>query len=171
MTPSRVLFSLLVLGVVAERLLELSVSRRHERKLRQRGAIEVGARHYPIMVSLHSLWLVAALAEVWWLDRTFDIGLGVLMLLTVAATQGMRYWVIATLGDRWTTRVWVLPGEPLVASGPFRWVRHPNYIAVALEIVALPLVHGAWITALFFGLANLALLWVRIRVEEAALAR
>jgi len=89
----------------------------------------------------------------------------------VAATMALRYWVIATLGERWTTRVLVLPGAPLVASGPYRFLRHPNYLAVVLEVVALPLVHTAWITAVVCGAANLLVLALRIRVEDAALGR
>ena len=147
------------------------MARRNERELRRRGAVEFGAEHYPIMVILHGLWLVASPAEVWLLDRPFAIGLGSFMLLMVGVSQAIRYWVIGTLGRRWTTRVWVLPREPLVASGPFRWLRHPNYLAVAIEIIALPLVHGAWLTAALCGLANLVLLRTRIRVEEAALVR
>lgn len=157
-------------AVAAERGLELVVARRNTARLRARGAVEVGAGHYPVMVALHSCWLIAALAEVLLLHRPFHWVLGMSMLFLVAATQAMRYWVISALAGRWTTRVLVLPGEPLVASGPFRWLRHPNYLAVAIEIVALPLVHGAWWTALGFGVGNLLLLRHRLRVENGALA-
>ena len=166
---SRALFLLLVAAVAVERLVELVISRRHERSLRARGAVEAGAGHYPLMVGLHTALLIGAPAEVLLLDRPFLPWLGWPMLAVVAATMALRYWVIATLGERWTTRVLVLPGAPLVARGPYRFLRHPNYLAVVFEVVALPLVHTAWITALVCGLANLLVLALRIRVEDAAL--
>ncbi|MDX1630805.1 MAG: isoprenylcysteine carboxyl methyltransferase family protein [Thermoanaerobaculia bacterium] len=168
---SRFLYLLLVGLVAAERLVELRVSRRNEERLRTRGARETGAGHYPFMVGLHGALLVAAPLEVWLLDREFHPLVGPAMLLVLAATMALRYWVVATLGVRWTTRVMVLPGAPRIRRGPYRWARHPNYLAVGLEVVALPLVHSAWITALLFGLANGCLLAVRIRVEERALGR
>jgi len=170
MPGSRALFLLLIAAVALERLVELVISRRHERALRARGAVEAGASHYPLMVALHAALLAGAPAEVLLLDRPFLPGLGWPMLALVAATMTLRYWVIATLGERWTTRVLVLPGTPLVAHGPYRWLRHPNYLAVSIEVFALPLVHTAWLTALVCGVANLAVLALRIRVENAALA-
>jgi len=170
MPGSRALFLLLIAAVAVERLVELVVSRRHERALRARGAVEAGASHYPLMVALHAALLAGAPAEVLLLDRPFLPWLGWPMLALVAATMTLRYWVIATLGERWTTRVLVLPGAPLVARGPYRWLRHPNYLAVTVEVFALPLVHTAWLTALVCGAANLAVLALRTRVENAALA-
>jgi methyltransferase len=167
---SRALFVLLIATVASERLVELVLSRRHERTLRARGAVESGAGHYPLMVGVHAALLIGAPVEVLLLDRPFLPWLGWPMLALVAATMALRYWVIATLGERWTTRVLVLPAAPLVVRGPYRWLHHPNYLAVAIEVVALPLVHGAWITALICGAANLAVLALRIRVENAALA-
>jgi methyltransferase len=164
------LYSLLVLAVGAERLAELAVSRRHERALAARGAREVGRGHYPVMVALHGGLLLAAPAEVWLAGRPFLPWLGGPMLALLAATMALRWWVVATLGERWTTRVWVLPRAPLVTGGPYRWLRHPNYLGVAVEVVALPLVHTAWWTAAAFGAANLLLLRHRIRVEQRALA-
>ena len=108
-------------------------------------------------------------AEVLLLDRAFPGALGLGALITVGATMGLRYWAIATLGPRWNTRVLVVPGLPAVDAGPYRYLKHPNYLAVILEIAALPLVHGAWLTAVVFSVANAALLRVRIRCEEAAL--
>jgi len=169
MLDSRALFTLLIAAVALERLGELAISRRHEKALRARGAVEAGAGHYPVMVAIHAALLLAAPAEVWLLDRPFLPWLGWPMLALVAATMALRYWVIATLGERWATRVLVLPGAPLVAAGPYRFLRHPNYLAVAVEVVALPLVHTAWLTALVCGAANLAILARRIRVEDAAL--
>ncbi len=162
---------LVFLGVVAvERGFELALSRRHERRLRARGAIEVGRRHFRFMVLLHTLFLPACALEVVWLDRPFLPVIGTTMLALALLAQAIRYWVVRTLGDRWTVRVLVPPDEPLVRSGPFRFLRHPNYVAVAIELVAIPLVHGAWWTASSFTLANaVLLLGFRIPAEESAL--
>jgi len=167
---SRLLYTLLVLLVAGERLAELGISRRHERRLRARGAVEAGAGHFPAMAALHAVWLAACPLEVWLLARPFLPPLAAAAGLALALTMALRYWVIATLGDRWCTRVLVPPGEPLVASGPYRWLRHPNYLAVAVEVFALPLIHTAWLTAAVLGGANLLVLAVRIRSEERALA-
>lgn len=166
---TQTLFLLLVLLVVAERLVELTISRRHERALRRRGAREVGAEHYPWMVLVHSTWLLAGPLEVWWFDRPFIPALAAVAGTALLATMALRYWVIATLGERWTTRVLVPPGEPRIVAGPYRFLRHPNYLAVAVEVVALPLIHTAWLTAILWGAANLAVLAVRIRSEDRAL--
>lgn len=167
---SRTLYLLVVLAVVGERLVELSISRRHERALRRRGAREAGGGHYPWMVLVHASWLAAGLLEVWWLDRPFILPLATGAGGALVATMALRYWVIATLGERWTTRVLVPPGETRIVAGPYRFLRHPNYLAVAVEVVALPLIHTAWLTALIWGAANLAVLAVRIRAEERALS-
>lgn len=166
---SRQLYLLLVLAVALERLVELVLARRNAARLRARGGHEAGVGHYPVMVALHTGFLVACAVEVTLAERPFHAAVGVPMLVLVVAAMALRYWVVATLGDRWTTRVIVVPGEPVVVGGPYRWLRHPNYLAVVVEIVALPLVHGAWLTALVFSAANALLLTVRIRVEEQAL--
>ncbi|HEU4513035.1 MAG TPA: isoprenylcysteine carboxyl methyltransferase family protein [Nocardioidaceae bacterium] len=162
-------FTLLVLFVGVERLAELVVSKRNAAWAFGRGGVESGQRHYVVMVLLHTGLLVGALAEVWVAGREFVPVLGWPMLAAVVASQALRWWCIATLGRQWNTRVIVVPGLPLVRSGPYRWFSHPNYVAVVVEGVALPLVHTAWVTALVFTLANALLLTVRIRVEEAAL--
>jgi methyltransferase len=120
---------------------------------------------------VHASWLIGCVLEVWLLDRPWIAGLGLPMLALFAAGMGLRLWTIRTLGGRWSTRVVVLPGEPLVTTGPFRWLRHPNYLGVVLELAALPLVHGAWITAVAFSVLNGMLLRARIRVEDAALSK
>ncbi|GAA2498953.1 isoprenylcysteine carboxyl methyltransferase family protein [Streptomyces gobitricini] len=162
-------YVLLVLVVGVERLVELVVARRHTRWSLARGAVEWGRGHYPVMVVLHTGLLVGCLAEVRALDRPFHPALGWTMLALVVAAQGLRWWCVRTLGPRWNTRVLVVPGLPLVSGGPYRWLRHPNYVAVVAEGIALPLAHGAWLTAVLFTVANAALLVVRIRCEEAAL--
>jgi methyltransferase len=159
----------LVAAVALERLAELVVSQRNLRWARARGAVERGQGHYPLMVALHVGLLAGCVAEVLLLDRPFVPGLGWPMVAVVLAAQALRWWCIRTLGPQWNTRVVVVPGLPLVRRGPYRVLRHPNYVAVVAEGVALPLVHDAWLTALVFGVANAAVLTVRIRCEEAAL--
>jgi methyltransferase len=166
---SRWLYLGLILLVVFQRLTELRLAKRNERLARAAGAVEHGAGHYPVMVALHTLFLVSCVLEVWLLERPFAPRAAGAMLLLLGVATALRYWSINTLGERWTTRVLVRPGVPLVTGGPYRWLRHPNYLAVVLEIAALPLVHGAWWTAVGFSLANAVLLTVRIRIEGAAL--
>ncbi len=154
---------LLLLFVTLQRLAELAWNRSNEARLRAAGAVEAGAGHYPVMVVLHGAWLVA----LWEYGLNWPLiwpWVAVYVLLQVG-----RAWVLATLGRRWTTRVFVTPGETLVRLGPYRFVSHPNYMVVALEIFVLPLAFGLWVAALAFGLANLALLAWRIRVENQAL--
>lgn len=164
-------YVVLVAAVALERLAELVVSVRHARWAFNRGGVEYGARHYPVISGLHAAFLVACVLEVVVADRPFLPWLGWPMLALVVAAQALRWWCVATLGRQWNTRVIVVPGVPLVTSGPYRWIRHPNYAAVVVEAAALPLVHSAWLTALVFTLANaVLLLGVRIPVEERALA-
>lgn len=149
--------------VTLQRLGELWLSNRNTRRLLARGGHEVGARHYPLMVAVHLLWLAA----LWWLAPARPIDgfwLAVFVLLQIA-----RIWVLATLGSRWTTRIIILPGAPLVRAGPYRWVDHPNYMIVIGEIAALPLTFGLWAVALIFTLLNAAVLTIRIREENRAL--
>ena len=163
-------FVVLVALVGLERLAELVVSQRNTAWSFARGGREHGAGHYPFMVVLHSGLLAGALVEVLLADRPYVPLLAWTMLALVVLAQALRWWCITTLGKRWSTRVVVVPGLPLVTGGPYRWLPHPNYVAVVVEGFALPLVHSAWLTALVFTLANAALLRVRIGVEDAALA-
>jgi methyltransferase len=166
---SEVLFTVLVAAVVLERLAELVVSKRNAAWSFERGGVETGQRHYLVMVVLHTGLLVGALLEVWLRRPDFQPALGYPMLALVLASQGLRWWCISTLGRRWNTRVIVVPGLPLVSGGPYRLTSHPNYVAVVLEGLALPLVHSAWITAAVFTVCNAVLLSVRLRVENEAL--
>ncbi len=166
---SRYLYLGLILLVIFQRLTELRLAKRNERLARAAGAVETGAGHYPWMVAIHSLFLTSCVLEVWLLDRPAVRRAAGAMLLLLAIATALRYWAISTLGERWTTRILVRPGLPLVTGGPYRWLRHPNYLAVVIEVAALPLVHGAWLTAVVFSVANAALLAVRIRAENAAL--
>ena len=165
-----VAFLVLLALVGLERIAELIVSLRNARWSSARGGIETGQGHYPFMVALHTGLLVGAGIEVVVAHRAFVPALGWPMLALVLASQGLRWWCISTLGPRWNTRVIVVPGISLVTSGPYRWLRHPNYVAVVVEGFALPLVGSAWITACIFTVLNLPLLAVRRRVEEQSLA-
>ena len=167
---SEVLYTVLVAAVALERLAELVVSKRNAAWSFERGGVETGQRHYLVMVVLHTGLLVGALLEVWLLRPEFHPALGYPMLALVVGSQALRWWCIATLGRRWNTRVIVVPGLPLVTGGPYRLTSHPNYVAVVVEGLALPLVHSAWITATVFTACNAVLLTVRLRVENAALA-
>ncbi len=163
-------YGVLVLAVAAERLAELVVSRRNAAWSVARGGHEVGAGHYPGMVALHASLLVGCLVEVSAVNRPFVPALGWSMVAVVALGQALRWWCIATLGHQWNTRVIIVPGLSLVARGPYRWLRHPNYVAVVAEGVALPLVHTAWVTATAFTILNAFLLRLRIATENDALA-
>jgi methyltransferase len=164
-------YALLIAVVACERLAELVIARRNLAWSLERGGVEVGAGHYPVMVVLHTGFLLGCLAEVFLLDRPFLPALGWSMLAIVVAAQVLRWWCITTLGPRWNTRVVVIPGAPRVNGGPYRLFSHPNYVAVVAEGIALPLVHTAWITALVFTILNAALLTRRITTENSALAR
>lgn len=158
------ILSIVILALVTlQRLGELWLSNRNSRRLLARGAHEVGASHYPLIVAVHVMWLGA----LWWLapGRPVDgFWLALFVLLQLA-----RIWVITMLGPRWTTRIIVLPDAPLVRRGPYRFVDHPNYLVVVGEIATLPLTFGLWQVALLFTLLNAAVLWIRIREENRAL--
>jgi len=168
---TRVLYTFLVALVAAGRVAELRIASRNRRDLLARGGVEVAPGHYRWMVLQHAAFLVCCPLEVWGLGRPFLPALGIPMLLLVVLATGLRYWVITTLGGRWTTRIVVLPGSSPVTGGPYKFLRHPNYLAVIMEILALPLVHTAWITAIVFSALNALILRVRIRAEEEALSR
>lgn len=164
-------YTLLVLAVAAERVVELAVARRNAAWTLARAGVEYGRGHYPAMVVLHTALLACCLLEPLLAHRPFLPALGWPMLMLVLLAQALRWWCITTLGPYWNTRVIVVPGTRLVGAGPYRLVRHPNYVAVVVEIAALPLVHSAWLSATVFSVANAALLTVRIRCENAALTR
>jgi len=168
---SQVAYTGLVALIAVQRLVELGISRRHIRRLRARGGFEVGREHYPWMVAFHAAFLGFCVAEVWLLDRPWRPAIAMAALVALALAQALRLWTQQTLGDRWTTRVIALPGEPLIETGPFRRLRHPNYLVVVMEIAALPMVHCAWITALVGSAFNSWILRGRLQVEEKALLR
>jgi methyltransferase len=154
----------LAVFLILQRLLELYFAQRNARRLRETGGVEFGAAHYPLIVILHVIWIGGLL--IFGHSRPVDP----LWLLVFVVVQAGRLWVIASLGRRWTTRVIVLPGAMPVTRGPYRWLRHPNYLIVVLEIAVVPLALGLPIYALIFSAANAALLAYRIRIENEALA-
>jgi methyltransferase len=163
-------YALLIAAIAVERLAELVVSKRNLAWSRERGGAELGAGHYPTMVVLHVGLLVGSLVEPMVAGRPFIPSLGWPMLAVVVAAQVLRWWCITTLGQQWNTRVVIIPGAPRVSGGPYRMIPHPNYVAVVVEGIALPLVHSGWVTALVFTVCNAALLRARIKVENTALA-
>jgi methyltransferase len=150
--------------VTLQRLGELVLARHNTRALLARGGIEVGARHYPLIVAVHAAWLIV----LWIFGR--DQAVDLLALALFIVLQGLRVWILVTLGARWTTRIMVLPGEKLVASGPYRYLSHPNYVVVAGEIAILPLALHLPVVAVVFTLLNAIVLAIRIRAETRALA-
>jgi methyltransferase len=151
-------------AVALQRLAELVLSRRNTHRLMTRGAIEVAPTHYPFMVAVHAGWLIA----LWVFGRDQEVNLVALFIYLVL--QGLRFWVMRTLGSRWTTRIIVLPGQPLVAAGPYRLMSHPNYAVVVGEIAVLPLVLNLPLVAVIFTILNAMVLAIRIRAENRALA-
>jgi methyltransferase len=151
--------------VTLQRLVELPISHANLKRLLAAGGHEVGANHYPLLVAVHVAWL----ATLWWLAPGRPIDPPFLALF--ALIEAGRIWVLRTLGQRWTTRIVVVPGEKLVANGPYRLVNHPNYLVVIGEIAVLPLVFGLWQIALVFTALNAIALTVRIRAENRALGR
>jgi methyltransferase len=151
--------------VSVQRLLELVYGRANEARLRAKGAVEFGHRHYPAIVGLHAAWLIG----LWWF--AWDRSPGLAWLAVFVVLQILRIWILATLRGRWTTRILVLPGAPLVRAGPYRYFSHPNYAVVVGELFALPMVFGLLWYAIVFSLLNAAMLAVRIRAEDHALHR
>ncbi|WP_091738507.1 isoprenylcysteine carboxyl methyltransferase family protein [Phenylobacterium immobile] len=150
--------------VTLQRLAELWLARRNTRRLMARGAVEVGAAHYPAIVGLHAAWLIGL-----WL-LTWDKPVSLAWLIVFAALQLARVWVIASLGERWTTRIIILPGAPNVRRGPYQFIPHPNYLVVAAEIAVLPIAFDQWLFAVVFSIMNALVLRHRIRAEDAAMA-
>ena len=167
---SAVLFTVLIGLVSLERLAELVVAKRNLAWSLARGGRETGFSHYPFMVALHTGLLAGCLLEVWLGHRPFVPALGWPMLVLALGSQALRWWCIRTLGPQWNTRIVVVPNMGRITGGPYRFFDHPNYVAVVVEGIALPLVHDAWITAIAFTVLNAGLLTVRIRAENSALA-
>lgn len=155
---------LIIAFVAAQRLSELIIAKHNTALLLQRGGHEVGAKHYPFIVCMHAAWLVSLIVLAW--DQEVNLWL----LAIYAILQGLRLWVLTSMGKRWTTRIIIVPGEQLIKTGPYRFISHPNYAVVIAEIACLPLVFGLWQHALVFSIINAAMLTWRITVEARALA-
>lgn len=166
---TRDIFFAIVAAIALQRLFELRLSQQNERSLRRLGAIEHAPKQMRWMVLLHASWFVAMVLEVWLLGRMFHWGLALGSLLLFGIGQALRFAAIWALGERWTTKILTLPNTTPVTRGIFRYVRHPNYAGVILELATLPLVHSAWITSVVFTMANGVLLHARIRAEERSL--
>lgn len=169
MVTSRALYLGFLGLLAAERFAELRLSRRNAARAFARGGIEVGRPHFRAMAGVHAAFFAGCALEVLLLRRPLPGALAAPALAGALAAQGLRWWAIGTLKERWNVRVIAVPGEPPITGGPYRWIRHPNYVAVALEMLCVPLVHGAWLSAAVFSAANAALLAVRIPAEERAL--
>jgi methyltransferase len=168
--PALILRAYLVLLLV-ERAVELLVSRRNARRALAAGGVEVGRGHYPAMVLFHGTFLLACAVEPALWPQAWPPAAAALALAAALLAQGLRWWAIATLGGRWSTRIIVVPGAPPVVGGPYRFLPHPNYLAVAVELLAVPLIGGAVFTAALATLGNAAMLAVRIPAEERALGQ
>ncbi len=168
MSGVAVFLVLAVALVVLQRLLELALARHNERRARAKGAVERGRGHYPFIVGLHSLWLVSTLAEGLLRGPELPVYWPVAFALFLLV-QPLRYWAIFSLGESWNTKILVVPGTKPVRSGPYRYLDHPNYVVVVVEILTFPLIFGAWLTALVFTVLNAAVLRVRIKEENRAL--
>jgi len=170
MSPSRLLFLLSLAALAGQRLVELRLSKARETAIRRAGGREHGTAQYRFMQALHTSWFVAMVIEVLWRQRPFKRWLAAVALPFFLLGQSLRYAAMRALGPRWTTRVMTIPGLPPVTGGIYRYLRHPNYVGVVLELAAFPLIYSAYWTALLFSLLNLLLLRARIRLEEQALA-
>lgn len=158
--------NILILSLVTlQRVVELYIAHRNTKKLIERGGFEIGSNHYPFIVALHGLWL----AGLWYLVLYQQPQVILPWVFAYLVLEAARGWVIAALGSRWTTRIIVVPGEQLVDEGPYRYFRHPNYMVVAGEIFILPMAWNYWWYAAIFGIANIAMLWWRIKAEDTAL--
>ena len=156
---------LFLIYLIAQRLIELVIARRNERALHARGAVEHFPRHYPLIVAVHAGWIVAMVMLGW--NNPVHLG----WLAVYAVLQLLRVWILGSLGRRWTTRIWTVPGETLVSRGPYRHIPHPNYLLVIAEILVAPLVLGLPMVAAIFSALNAAALVVRVSAEERALGR
>lgn len=164
------IFLIVLCAVVIQRFIELSYSKRNERLLKSKGAIEYGREHYPLIVLMHALFFVSMFVEFFFSGRNKELNiLNYLFLVIFILLQFARIWVLISLGENWSTRILHVPGSKLVKKGPYKFLRHPNYIIVTGEIFCLPMMFNLYITAIVFSLINLILLGIRIKKENEAL--
>ncbi|MCY9190729.1 isoprenylcysteine carboxyl methyltransferase family protein [Bacillus mojavensis] len=162
------MFWMLITVLTAQRAAEMAVARRNEQKVKKQGAIECGERHYPYIITMHILFFLSLITEVLLLHKqpsSWWSGIAAAIL----AVQAIRYWALCSLGAYWNTKILVVPGAELVKKGPYKWLKHPNYTVVVLEIILIPLLYQAYFTMCLFSLLNAVMLSVRIRAEEQAL--
>jgi methyltransferase len=162
-------YLILLAMLVVERIFELNLARRNARRAFDRGAIEVGQVHYRVMVAFHALFIVSCVVEAAFFPHTLPSIIAWIALSGEICAQALRYWAVSTLGDRWNTRIVVTPEREPVTTGPYRFMRHPNYLAVVIEIAAVPMIGGAIFTAIAFSIGNALILAVRIPAEERAM--
>ena len=161
-------FSIVISIVILQRLVELIIAKRNEKWMRGQGAYEAGAAHYPVMVSMHIAFFIVLLAEVFLFERALS-PVWILFLAIFLTAQAARIWCLTSLGKYWNTKIIILPGADVVRKGPYKWVRHPNYVIVATELLVLPILFSAYFTAIIFSLLNVWMMSVRIPTEEKAL--
>ncbi|KAA0550175.1 hypothetical protein FZW96_02195 [Bacillus sp. BGMRC 2118] len=162
------MFLLFISVIIIQRIMELIIARKNEKWMKQQGGVEYGQNHYPYMVAMHSLFFVALLVEVFAFNHQLSAWWPMLLSLFLL-TQAVRIWALSSLGKYWNTKIIVLPNTSIVKKGPYKYLRHPNYTIVALEIVLIPMLFGAYLTAVTFTLLNILILSVRIPLEEKAL--
>ncbi|MEH7229359.1 isoprenylcysteine carboxyl methyltransferase family protein [Bacillus safensis] len=159
----------LVIGFfVCQRLIEMLVAKKNEKKVKVIGAIEFGASHYPYMIAMHAGFFLSLMVEVWGLNRP-PSRYFLVLLVFLLATQVIRYWALCSLGTYWNTKILVVPNAMMVKKGPYRWLKHPNYVVVAIELMLIPLLFNAYFTAILFSCLNAWMMAVRIQTEEKAL--
>ncbi|MCY8425062.1 isoprenylcysteine carboxyl methyltransferase family protein [Bacillus vallismortis] len=162
------MFWLLIVILMTQRLAEMAVARQNEQKVKKQGAIEFGESHYPYIIIMHILFFLSFIAEVLMLNKqpsSWWIGIAAAIL----SVQAVRYWALCSLGAHWNTKILIIPGAELVKKGPYKWIKHPNYTVVILEILLIPLLYRAYVTMCLFSIFNAVLLTVRIRAEDKAL--
>jgi len=162
-------YLILLAMLVVERIFELNLAGRNARRAFDRGAIEVGQAHYRVMVAFHALFIVSCAVEAAFFPHTLPSIVAWIALFAEMCAQALRYWAVSTLGDRWNTRIVVTPDREPVTTGPYRFMRHPNYLAVVIEIAAVPMIGGAIFTAIAFSIGDALILAVRIPAEERAM--
>ncbi|MBY4604294.1 MULTISPECIES: isoprenylcysteine carboxyl methyltransferase family protein [Bacillus] len=162
------MFWFLIVILITQRVAEMAVARQNEQKVKKQGAIEFGESHYPYIIIMHILFFLSLIAEVLLMNKqpsSWWIGIAAAIL----CVQAVRYWALCSLGAYWNTKILVVPGAELVKKGPYKWIKHPNYTVVILEILLIPLLYQAYVTMCLFSLVNAVLLTVRIRTEDKAL--
>lgn len=162
------LFTILIGIVILQRLVELVVARKNEKWMKAQGAYEAGASHYPFMIMLHTAFFISLITEVYFFERTLS-PFWVPLLIIFLLAQVARVWCLTSLGKFWNTKIIILPGAEVVQKGPYKLIRHPNYVIVCTELLVLPLIFQAYFTAIVFTLLNILILSVRIPAEERAL--